>query len=151
MRADLLFLFRFHLVVYLLLLSWLMLFRPLQQQASVEGNAVGKETYSNRIEQIQSSVHAYGLAQTSQMLLIKSIRHITFFFPLGVLLVMSFVSCQTTPRLLLAGLLVSASICMVQHAWGLGPLDVDGLLFNIMGVWAGGRALILLESSSASI
>lgn len=64
---------------------------------------------------------------------------------------MAFAGCQTTPRLLLVGSFVSIGICLAQHALGLGPLDIDGMLYNIAGVWAGGRVLVVLEGSSASV
>ena len=89
----------------------------------------------------------YSLDPTQQFHAIANLAgNVILFLPLGIFLPMLFVRLRTFWRFALAALLAILSVEALQLFTGLGALDVDDLILNLMGIalgyllWQGSRS-----------
>ena len=89
----------------------------------------------------------YSLDPTQQFHAIANLAgNVILFLPLGIFLPMSFVRLRAFWRFALAALLAILAVEALQLFTGLGALDVDDLILNLMGIalgyllWQGSRS-----------
>ena len=89
----------------------------------------------------------YSLDPTQQFHAIANLAgNVILFLPLGIFLPMLFVRLRAFWRFALAALLAILSVEVLQLFTGLGTLDVDDLILNLMGIalgyllWQGSRS-----------